>query len=34
MSQYARLFGTSRIPKKGGDLLKTNPSAEHVLIIR
>ena len=34
MSQYARLFGSARIPKKGGDVLKTNPSSEHVLVLR
>lgn len=34
MSQYHRLFGSTRIPKKGGDVLKGNPSSEHVVILR
>ncbi|XP_016966712.1 carnitine O-palmitoyltransferase 2, mitochondrial [Drosophila biarmipes] len=34
MSQYNRLFGTSRIPRIGKDELVQSPDAKHILIMR
>ncbi|XP_028666703.1 carnitine O-palmitoyltransferase 2, mitochondrial [Erpetoichthys calabaricus] len=34
MSQYFRLFNSTRIPKKGRDELFTDPTAKHVLVLR
>ncbi|CAF0769107.1 unnamed protein product [Brachionus calyciflorus] len=33
MSQYFRLFNSTRIPKHGKDVLKTDPSQRHILVI-
>lgn len=34
MSQYYRLFNSTRIPKKGKDLLFTDASKKHILVLR
>ena len=34
MSQYFRLFNSTRIPQKGKDVFKTAPDAKHLLVIR
>ncbi|XP_023168002.1 carnitine O-palmitoyltransferase 2, mitochondrial [Drosophila hydei] len=34
MSQYSRLFGTSRIPKLGKDELVQSPQSKHILVMR
>ncbi|EDW19649.1 carnitine O-palmitoyltransferase 2, mitochondrial [Drosophila mojavensis] len=34
MSQYSRLFGTSRIPKLGKDELVQSPESKHILVMR
>ncbi|XP_017127905.1 carnitine O-palmitoyltransferase 2, mitochondrial [Drosophila elegans] len=34
MSQYSRLFGTSRIPRVGKDELVQSPNSKHILVMR
>ena len=34
MSQYKRLFNSTRIPRQGKDELKASPGAPHVLVLR
>lgn len=34
ISQLGNLFGTTRIPKRGGDELVTSPTSQHVVVMR
>ncbi|XP_072026451.1 carnitine O-palmitoyltransferase 2, mitochondrial-like isoform X2 [Amphiura filiformis] len=34
MSQYFRLFNSTRVPQLGKDVLKTEPSGKHLLVVR